>query len=87
MEVSGRAVQLMESSILIGLQMCLSLFHWNHWLLRWVAARYSSWEWIAGYEIMSEPRTKIAPQSEVTIFSFKEFFKIEEKNTSGDSFL
>ena len=61
-------------------------FHWNHWFLRWVAARYSSWEWIAGYEIMSEPRTKIAPQSEVTAFSFKEFFRIE-KNTSGDSFL
>jgi len=35
---------------------------------RWVAARYSSWEWIAGYEIMSEPRTKITPQHEVTAF-------------------
>ena len=32
---------------------------------RWVAERYSSWEWIAGYEIMSEPRTKITPQNEV----------------------
>ena len=35
---------------------------------RWVAARYSSWEWIAGYEIMSEPRTKITPQLEVIAF-------------------
>ena len=33
-----------------------------------MAARYSSWEWIAGYEIMSEPRTKITPQIEVIAF-------------------
>ena len=35
---------------------------------RWVAERYRTWEWIAGYEIMSEPRTKNTPQQEVTAF-------------------
>ena len=33
-----------------------------------VAARYSTWARIAGYEIMSEPRTKVVPQAEVMEF-------------------
>lgn len=35
---------------------------------RYVAKRYSTWEWVAGYEIMSEPRTKITSQEDVTAF-------------------
>ena len=33
-----------------------------------VAARYSAWARVAGYEIMSEPRTKVVPQAEVMEF-------------------
>jgi hypothetical protein len=34
----------------------------------WIAQRYSTWERIAGYEIMSEPRTKDAPAERVASF-------------------
>jgi hypothetical protein len=33
-----------------------------------VAARYSTWAHVAGYEIMSEPRTKVVTQAEVIQF-------------------
>ena len=33
-----------------------------------VAARYSTWTRVAGYEIMSEPRSKVVPQAEVMGF-------------------
>ena len=32
-----------------------------------VAARYSTWTRVAGYEIMSEPRSKVVPQAEVMV--------------------
>jgi hypothetical protein len=39
---------------------------WQMW--RFVAARYASHDNIAGYEIMSEPRSKVTPQREVMAF-------------------
>jgi hypothetical protein len=35
---------------------------------KYVAARYASWEWIAAYEPMSEPRVRDVPQTDVAKF-------------------
>jgi len=48
---------------------------------KWVANRYKDWEWIAGYEIMSEPRTKITPDTEVARFFSDAIAAIRTKDT------
>jgi len=47
---------------------------------KWLADRYKDWDWIAGYEIMSEPRTKITPDWQVAQFFSEAIAAIRTKD-------